>query len=242
MKELLRRIAAWCGFFRCPVCMVNSGNGRNDICPECLEQFVILPVADRCPGCGGKNDSALAVCQACLEFPARPYVDAVAVMEYSGAGRNLIQRMKFSNHPELARPLAALAVKQLAESKMEFDCIVPVPLHWQRLLRRSYNQTELIATVISESTGKPLVKGLKKIRSTPHQSRLKKVERQKNLKNAFALRNPAFAGKHVLLVDDVITTGATVSTAAKVLLAHGALSVKLLCCARTPFKIKAPRR
>ena len=242
MKELLRRFAAWCGFFRCPVCMINSGNGRNDICPECLEQFDILPVADRCPGCGGKNDSALAVCQACLEFPTRPYVDAVAVMEYTGAGRTLIQRMKFNNHPELARPLASLALKQLTESRMEFDCIVPVPLHWQRLLRRSYNQTELIASVISAGTGKPLIKGLKKIRSTPHQSRLKKKDRQKNLKNAFALRDPAFAGKTVLLVDDVITTGTTVSTAAKVLLDHGALSVKLLCCARTPFKIKAPRQ
>lgn len=241
MKELLRRFAAWCGFFRCPICMVNSGNGRNDICPECLQQLTLIPTADRCPGCGGRNDSALAVCQACLEFPARPYVDAVSVMEYSGAGRHLIQQMKFSNHPELARPLASLALEKLAESQMEFDCIVPIPLHWKRLLLRSYNQTELIASVIAEHTGKPLIKGLKKVRHTPHQSRLKKKERQKNLKHSFALRDPAFAGKKVLLVDDVITTGATASVAARVLLAHGALSVRLLCCARTPFKIKAHR-
>lgn len=240
MKELLRRFAAWCGFFRCPVCGEREGNGRNEICPECLKQFELLPVKGRCPGCGGINDSALAVCSGCMAFPKRPYCDAVAVMAYSGAGRTLIRQMKFSGRPELARPLGCLAVEKLKESGMTFDVIVPIPLHWQRFLLRSYNQTELLGHLIAAETGKPMIRGLKKTRATPHQSRLKKSKRQKFLKNVFAVNDRSFENKTVLLIDDVLTTGATVSTAAKVLLRNGAESVKVLCCARTPLKVKMP--
>ena len=238
MKELLRRFAAWCGFFPCPICGSGDGRGRNEVCPECRKQLDLLPVKDRCRGCGGINDSALAVCQGCMAFPPRPYSDALAVMEYSGAGRELIRQMKFKGHPELARPLACLAVEKLKESAIEFDVIVPVPLHWQRLLKRSFNQTELLGKLIAAETGKPLIRGLKKIRSTPHQSLLKKSKRQKFLKNCFATSDLSFQYKNVLLVDDVFTTGATVCTAAKVLLKNGAASVKVLCCARTPLKIR----
>lgn len=241
MKELLRRFAAWSGFLRCPVCMKHSGNGRNEICAQCKEKLPLLPVKSRCHGCGGKNNSALAVCPACLEFPKRPYTDAVAIMEYTGTGRALIQKMKFCNHPELARPLAHLALEKLNESGMEFDVIVPVPLHWRRFLLRSYNQTELLASLISKATNKPVVHGLKKIRSTPHQAHLKKQQRQKNLKRSFAVDDPAFSGLRILLIDDVITTGVTACTAAKILLANGGAEVKLLCCARTPYKVGAGR-
>ena len=238
MKDLLRRFAAWCGFFRCPLCKEKGGNGRNELCPECRSLLELLPAEGRCRGCGGRNDSALAVCSGCITFPARPYSDALAVMEYSGAGRTLIREMKFSGHPELARPLAYLAVEQLRKSGMEFDVIVPIPLHWQRFLKRSYNQTELLASLIGSEMGKPVIRGLKKVRATPHQSRLKKSKRQKFLKNCFAVRSHSFECKKVLLLDDVLTTGATVSTAAKVLLKNGAESVKVLCIARTPLKIK----
>ena len=239
MKELLRRFAAWSGFFRCPVCVKHSGNGRNEICGECREKLPLLPVEHRCRGCGGRNNSALAVCSACLEFPKRPYSDAVAIMEYSGPGRTLIQKMKFCNHPELTRPLAHLAFEKLTESGMEFDVIVPVPLHWRRFLQRSYNQTELLASLISKAVNKPVVHGLKKIRFTPQQLHLKKQQRQKNLKRSFALGDPAFSGLRVLLVDDVITTGATAAAASKILLDNGAADVKLLCCARTPCKVRS---
>ena len=144
MKEFLRRFAAWCGFFRCPLCEEKGGNGRNEICPECREQLELLPVKGRCRGCGGRIDSVLAVCSNCMAYPERPYCDALAVMEYSGAGRTLIRQMKFGNRPELARPLAMLAAEKLRESGMEFDVIVPVPIHWRRFLERSYNQTELL--------------------------------------------------------------------------------------------------
>ena len=239
VKELLRRFAAWCGFFRCPLCMKNSGNGRNELCRECREKLVIHPVEGRCPGCGGPNDTVLAVCSDCLKFPLRPYVDAVALMEYSGAGRALIRSMKFRKQPELARPLALLAAEKLRESGMVFDAVVPVPLHWRRRLLRSYNQSELIAALVAAETGKPLIRGLKKIRETPHQAQLKREERLKNLKGTFAVDDPSFAGKQVLLVDDVLTTGATASAAAQVLMAHGARAVRLLCCARTPVKVRS---
>lgn len=166
----------------------------------------------------------------------RAYIDAVAVMEYSGAGREMIRDLKFRNHPELARPLAMLAVEKLHESSLVFDVIVPIPLHWQRKLSRSYNQSELLASIIAGETGKPLVHGLKRIYPTPRQSGLKKELRQKNMKRALAVKNSSFAGKQVLLVDDVLTTGTTLSTAAKVLMDNGAAAVRVLCCARTPLK------
>ncbi|MBQ7696300.1 MAG: ComF family protein [Lentisphaeria bacterium] len=239
VKELFRCFAAWCGFFRCPMCMKNGGNGRNEFCPECREKLVIFPVEGRCPGCGGPNDTVLAVCSSCLEFPLRPYVDAVALMEYSGAGRTLIRSMKFRKQPELARPLALLAVEKLNESGMVFDAVVPVPLHWRRRLVRSYNQSELVAGLIAAETGKPLIWGLKKIRETPHQAQLKRGERLKNLKGTFAVDDPSFAGKQILLVDDVLTTGATAAAATQVLMANGAKAVRLLCCARTPVKARS---
>ncbi len=239
VKELFRCFAAWCGFFRCPMCMKNGGNGRNELCPECREKLVIFPVEGRCPGCGGPNDTVLAVCSSCLEFPLRPYVDAVALMEYSGAGRTLIRSMKFRKQPELARPLALLAVEKLNESGMVFDAVVPVPLHWRRRLLRSYNQSELVAGLIAAETGKPLIRGLKKIRETPHQAQLKRGERLKNLKGTFAVDDPSFAGKQILLVDDVLTTGATAAAATQVLMANGAKAVRLLCCARTPVKARS---
>ena len=239
VKELFRCFAAWCGFFRCPMCMKNGGNGRNELCPECREKLVIFPVEGRCPGCGGPNDTVLAVCSSCLEFPLRPYVDAVALMEYSGAGRTLIRSMKFRKQPELARPLALLAVEKLNESGMVFDAVVPVPLHWRRRLLRSYNQSELVAGLIAAETGKPLIRGLKKIRETPHQAQLRRGERLKNLKGTFAVDDPSFAGKQLLLVDDVLTTGATAAAATQVLMANGAKAVRLLCCARTPVKARS---
>lgn len=237
MKELFRRFAAWSGFFRCPVCMKNSGNGQNEICPDCLKELPLLAVENRCPGCGGENKSPLAVCPACMQFPKRPYKDALALMAYSGLACLLIQQLKFGNRPELARPLGVLAAQKLAESGMTFDVIVPVPLHWQRFLLRSYNQCEVLGAMIATETGKPLIRGLKKVTPTPHQRRLKKEARLKNLQNSFAVGDDRFKGRTVLLIDDVLTTGTTVSAAAKVLLDNGADTVKVLCCARTPSRI-----
>ena len=240
LKALFRRFADRCGFFRCPLCMKNSGNGRNELCPECRKQLKIHPLENRCRGCGGPNDTALAVCSGCLEFPLRPYVDAVAVMEYAGPGRELIRAMKFRMQPELARPLALLAVEKLTESGMPFDVIVPIPLHWRRQLLRSYNQSELVAGLIAAEMNKPLLHALKKVRATPHQARLKRAQRQKNLKGVFAVKDRSFAGKQVLLVDDVLTTGATLSVAAKLLMENGARAVRVLCCARTPVRKAFP--
>ena len=166
----------------------------------------------------------------------RPYIDAVAVMEYTGKGREMIRNLKFRRSPEFARPLAMLAVEKLAESGIYFDVIIPIPLHWQRNLVRSYNQSELIAAIIAAETGKPLLHGLKKILPTRRQAGLQKEQRQRNLKRALAVKDPSFSGKHVLLVDDVLTTGTTLSTAAGILMKNGAASVRVLCCARTPLK------
>ena len=106
-------------------------------------------------------------------------------------------------------------------------------------ITRTHSRYELIAALIAAETGKPLIRGLKKIRETPHQAQLKRSERLKNLKGSFAVDDSSFAGKQLLLVDDVLTTGSTASAAAQALMDNGAKAVRLLCCARTPVKARS---
>jgi len=116
------------------------------------------------------------------------------------------------------------------------DYIIPVPLHRSRLWKRRYNQAGLIAQYLSKSIDKPcLVDGLKRTRATPAQGYLHRKERQKNVKNAFAVQNKyqsKLKGKTILLIDDVYTTGATINECSKELLSHQVQNVRVLTLSR----------
>ncbi len=137
---------------------------------------------------------------------------------------------------QLGRAVADLLRSELADC----DLVVPVPLHWRRFLRRGYNQAAVIARPVAAELDLPVASVLRRRRATPAQSRLRRAERRSNLRDAFSLRRLAFTagvsciGRRVLLVDDVVTTGTTLETAATELRRAGAASVTALTIARTP--------
>ncbi|MGH6948353.1 MAG: ComF family protein, partial [Kiloniellales bacterium] len=116
------------------------------------------------------------------------------------------------------------------------DLVVPVPLHWTRLFARRYNQAALLGRTLSQMSGKPLAaRLLLRRRATPSQGRLSRAQRQRNVAGAFALAPDAkrkIAGRRLLLIDDVVTTGATAAACARVLKRGGAAEVDLLALAR----------
>ncbi len=149
---------------------------------------------------------------------------------YDGILKEAIYQLKYSGLRNLARPLSGLLLQLPLP---DADLIVPVPPDRYRLKNRGFNHTSLIARYLSKRLKMPLViDGLIKIKATPQQINLKREERLKNLKRAFRAVK-SFSGKRILLIDDVITTGATASECARALLLAGASEVYLVAIARS---------
>jgi ComF family protein len=207
------------------------------LCAACWSDLSFL--SEPCCACCGypfETDVADgALCASCHATPPL-YRRARAALAYDAGCKDLILSFKHADRTELAKPFArwmALAGRQILS---ESDVIVPVPLHWQRLLSRRYNQAALLAAALGRLSAKPIAPDLlHRKRATVKQGHLSRLGRQRNVKGAFALRQPHkadLAGKRVLLVDDVITTGATVDGCCRLLLAAGAASVDVLALAQ----------
>jgi ComF family protein len=157
---------------------------------------------------------------------------------YAGTLRHAIHLLKYDQKPALAEPLGHLLAHYLQSEEslrnLSFDAVVPVPLHSSRRRERGFNQAERLARVIAKECGIPLnAHSLLRIRATRAQASLGGDSRRGNLDGAFALRHPnAFAGKSLLLVDDVLTTMSTVSACARILKNGGATQVIILGLAR----------
>jgi ComF family protein len=146
--------------------------------------------------------------------------------------RQLIHEFKYSGVSPLAGKLGPLLSRALPRER-KFDVIVPLPLHWSKRLERGFNQSELLATVLSRRTGIPVVQGLRRRRKTAPQAGLTRAQRRSNVAGAFEARDrERINGRHVLLIDDVLTTGATASVCAAVLKRAGAKRVSVLTLAR----------
>ena len=222
----------------CPLCGAETEAGFNSFCSECYRK---LPFIDdtqpACPGCGGVLDSALAVCSLCLNESERPWQRGYSVLEYRDSARQLVSVMKYSNSPELARPLGNLLAKKLTELALDIDVIVPVPLHFWRQCTRGYNQSQLLAEVAGKRLGIPVVNAVKRIGLRSRQAGRNRQERHRSLKGIFALRSDiSLEGKRVLLLDDVITTGATLTAVSRVVLKGKPASLQVITLARTPRK------
>ena len=151
---------------------------------------------------------------------------------YADVLRKLIQLLKYGGIQTLAEPLGQWLSVALPRDR-RFDLIVPMPMHWRRLWTRRFNQAELLARVLSRRTGLPVANVVAKRRSTPPQAGLTGPQRRANVSGVFKVRRPsAVRGRSVLLVDDVLTTGATAAACARVLKSAGAASVTVLTVAR----------
>lgn len=218
----------------CPFCEEREQQGL--LCKPCNAELDSLRITGPiCIVCGLPFASQAAsdhTCGKCLKQPM-PFVEARSVFKYSGNLREAIHSFKYSQRFILARPFGRMLSDSAASFSGKPDIAVPVPLHKKRLRTRGFNQSLLLARVISKSLSIGLdYLTLRRTRETAPQIELSTDERQKNVAGAFEVENPsAFKGRNVLLVDDVFTTGATVKECAKVLKKAGA-SVRVLTLAR----------
>lgn len=184
--------------------------------------------------CSGAAQPAM-ICGSCLAQPP-VFARARAVLSYDETARPLVTRFKYGDGTEAAPVFArwmARAGKRLLE---EADVLVPVPLHRLRLLSRRYNQAGLLARALARETHLPVrLTGLERHKRTVQQVGLSNKGRRRNVANAFRVppaELPHLAGKRVVLIDDVFTTGATVEACARTLLRAGAIHVDVLTLAR----------
>ncbi len=155
-------------------------------------------------------------------------------MRYDKYSRRLVLGLKHADHTHVAGAFGRWMLRAGGEVLAEAQLLIPVPLHWTRLFQRRYNQAALLAHAIRSGGGPPVIFDcLVRSRKTPSQGHLGVVARERNVRGAFAVRRPeAITGKRLVIIDDVMTTGATVDECARVLKRAGAVSVGVLTLAR----------
>ena len=215
---------------RC-VCCDNVGQL---FCDNCQKNIVWMKLS-ACMHCGQPIRKASKLCDACKDSP-QSHVSIRAATLFQESIIDVIHQFKYYNAFGLARPLAEIMVSGWHDGQAaddHIDVVVSIPLHETRLQERGYNQSALLATHFAQLVGFSCNNHLlQRTRHTSPQARLSGAERAKNVQHAFALFRGDAINKHVLLIDDVCTTGATIFSAAETLLAAGARQVSAYCLAR----------
>lgn len=221
----------------CHLCGEGVEQGRN-LCEACADTLPSLrePFCEVCGECfDGAIESKFA-CSNCrgqkfaFEF-ARP-----AMMRSEGI-MSLVHDLKYGRRLELARELAWLSCRAFEDPRLEMVLeekwpLVPVPLHWKRQHWRQFNQALEVARPLARQLGLPLEQALRRVRSTETQTRLTRVQRQKNLRGAFQIASNFRGARGVVLIDDVFTTGSTVHECSRVLRKAGAQKVVVVTVMR----------
>ena len=220
----------------CVVCSANVARTEY-LCGDCQERAprIVPPFCAKCsepfPGAINQTFSCANCEHRLLHFDC-----AVAAYRSRGLVRRLVHHFKYAKQRYLRHPLAGWLRETLHDPRLRgrhFDLIVPVPLHPARQRERGFNQAELLADLLADSTKPPRRNVLERIRYTTTQTAYDRAERMENLHGAFRLRkNRDVRGLHVLLIDDVLTTGSTLSECARVLRKAGAVSVPAATAAR----------
>jgi predicted amidophosphoribosyltransferase len=217
--------------------------GAQGLCPTCWSQTEFI-TGLACDTCGaplpGQDDGTVAQCDDCLTI-ARPWAHGRAVLTYSGVGRRLVLALKHGDRTDLVPTLAGWMARKGVSLAPEGSVVVPVPLHWSRLLRRRYNQ----AGLLSQGIGKALqhevcVDALLRPKRTAALDGHSRDQRFVSIAGSIKAnpkRVALISGRPVLLVDDVMTSGATLAAATEALHAAGAADVSILTLARV---VKSP--
>ena len=176
-----------------------------------------------------------SICGGCMKY-SPIYGMARSALVYDDASRDVVLGFKHGDQIHAAPCFVPWLERAGADILTQADFLVPIPLHRWRLLKRRFNQSAIIAQHLSKRTKIPFIlNALERVRATPVQGYLQPKERKKNVKNAFAVPEgiiPKIRNKHIVLIDDVFTTGATVNECAKALLKNGAGTVDVLTLAR----------
>ncbi|HEY3265392.1 MAG TPA: ComF family protein [Armatimonadota bacterium] len=197
------------------------------LCEAC-EAAWPQPEEPRCPRCG--DPLPVGACRRCSS-ELSPLAGASFACVFDDGGREAVHLLKYNAKRRLAAPMARAMADSLPECSGPFDAIVPIALHSSRLRRRGYNQAAWLAGELAGILNAPEVPWLTRTRATHSQVGLAVGERARNMEGAFGA-DPAAAGRRILLVDDVCTTGTTAREAARALVRAGAASVWLLTFAR----------
>lgn len=225
---------------QCPLCR-NFVDGPHKLCALCFSQmnFITAPYCIRCGLAFATMGEAgpQGECLGCLRRPPS-FRCARAALRYDAAAQPLILPFKHADRTELAPVLAAMMARAGARLLAETDVLVPVPLHRRRLIARRYNQSALLAAYLAQLASRPwLPDALMRSRATTPLGDLSAAARREVVAGAIEIRpsrRAAIEGKRLLLIDDVMTSGATASACAEAALQAGAAAVDVLVGARVP--------
>jgi ComF family protein len=228
----------------CPACRAPLGDGVG-LCASCWSKLSLIepPYCARLgipftydPGPGMLSMEAIA------DPPA--YDRARAAVRYDAVARALVLSLKYGDRLDLAPMMGQWMARAGRELLEGADALLPVPLRWRRLWARRFNQSAALAKAISGIAGVPVLHGaLRRVRATPQQVGLSKTERADNVQGAFrvpAQEKPNVTGRRLVLIDDVLTSGATADTCARALLRAGAAHVDVLVFARVVAAMRSP--
>ncbi|MCH5350373.1 MAG: ComF family protein [Clostridiales bacterium] len=228
LRDELRQILFPDGI-KCIVCGKEIHPSRYSLCVDCG----FTENVNYCLRCGRHKVGIGDYCGECRNEPIY-FDEARSAVDYTDSAQNVVWRMKYGDAKYMARPLAQYMIDTLIRTDWVFDCFTFVPSDKKRARRRGYNQAEMLANELSALTTKPCFDLLEKIKTTTNQARLTRQERLTNLVGAFKARfTPP---EHVVIVDDVMTTGATLNECAKTLKKSGAKIVYALTFASVPEK------
>lgn len=221
----------------CAVCH-SSPSSESQLCLSCAAELTRLPESS-CHRCGAlisPHHAGRDRCDHCSDPPLK-FSRLVCLGQYEGPLRDIILRMKRPSQTALSLAMGKLLTGNRRQNleKMQPDLLIPIPMHWTRKLRRGVNSPELIAESIARHLSAPSERGVLKLRRNPQiQSSLSPTQRFVNMRGAFrCTAGYAIKGARVLLVDDVLTTGATCSEAAAELRRNGAKEVFVAVISRT---------
>lgn len=208
------------------------------------ERFLSLLFPARCLLCGRVIPAGEIFCRDCAkELPERPFFRRIALpgagaegfsvyssMSYEGGFRKSIHRLKFRGQKSIAAPMGRLLAESIRDRGLSFDAVTWVPMTEKKRRERGYDQSELLAKAVAKEWKLPCLPLLKKVRENKTQHELSGRQRLLNVRNAYRAEQEA-EGKALLLIDDIVTTGATIGECAKMLYAAGAHKVTGLCAA-----------
>jgi ComF family protein len=227
----LTQIPKWLVDFFFPSRCLGCGRWGDLICEKCFLDLprIVPPICSKC----GRPESSGGLCPGCWSTP--PSIDGIrSVFRFEGVVRKAIHQLKYYDLKTISKDLAKILYDYITFNKLEYEVIVPVPLHKKRLRHRGYNQSLLIARELGKLTNNDVLTDvLVRVKEGVSQARTTGVQqRMKNVKDAFSYQGYSAMNRKVILIDDVCTSGATLESCAEALKSAGAETVWGLTIAR----------